>query len=135
MKPEQLLTKRIANHLLEEHNKVPFRIDLAADMPLPPHLAKRLKELHGKWSRGHPDLLLMTMRDGYGGLYLELKATDNVPDTEHTRRQASYHAVLRFNGYKVSFCCGLEDCKGQIDAYLKRKLTIRKVKIKKLKSE
>jgi len=121
MKPEALLSKRVSHHLLEKYPKVPFRFDNGADVNLPVYVAKRLHELHGKWSRGYPDLFIATCRGGYGGLYLELKAGDTVPNTEHTRRQADYHAVLRYNGYKVSFCCGFKDCKKKIKAYLKMK--------------
>lgn len=122
MKPEQLLVKRVSNYLLMNHKKVPFRFDTGADVKLPPHVAKALHALHGKWSRGYPDLLITTCRGGYGGLYLELKATKTVPDTEHTRRQAEYHAVLRHNGYKVKFCCGYEDCTKEIRRYLRRNI-------------
>jgi len=122
VKPEELLTKRVSNYLLTKHKNVPFRFDNGADVKLPPHIAKKLHALHGKWSRGYPDLLLTTCRDGYGGFYLELKATNTVPNTEHTRRQARYHAVLRHNGYKVNFCCGFEDCTRKIRRYLRKGL-------------
>ena len=64
---------------------------------------------------------ILTGRGGYGGLLLELKATDVVVDSEHTRTQAKYHAVLRFNGYKVDFCCGFTQCKKMIKQYMKLK--------------
>ncbi|WBC28488.1 DNA helicase [Thiohalocapsa phage LS06-2018-MD03] len=121
-KPEALLATQMSNHLIENYPKVPFRFDNGADVPLPIQVAKRFKELHGKWSKGYPDLFIATCRGGFGGLYLELKATDEVPNTEHTRIQAMYHAVLRHNGYKVDFCCGLKDCKKKLKKYLKMKL-------------
>ena len=99
---------------------VPYRVDIAADIPLPPVHAKRGKELHGeKWSKGYPDLFLATCRHGFGGLYLELKATDKVANTAHTRRQAVYHEILRQNGYKVLFVCGYKEAKKEIKEYLK----------------
>ena len=121
MKPEQLLTQRISNHILMTHYKIPFRFDIGADVRLPIGIAKRLHSLHGKWSRGYPDLFVATVRKNYGGLYLELKATKTVVNSEHTRRQAQYHRVLRNNGYKVDFCCGFEDCVEKIDTYIKLK--------------
>ena len=120
-KPEAFLATRVANYMLEEWDKVPFRFDNGADVPLPIQVAKRFKDLHGKWSRGYPDMFIATCRKGFGGLYLELKATDTVVDSEHTRRQAKYHAVLRHNGYKVTFCCGFEECVKKIKKYLKVK--------------
>lgn len=120
-KPESFLATRMGNYMLEEHPKVPYRFDNGADVPLPIQVAKRFKDLHGKWSRGYPDLFIATCRKGYGGLYLELKATETVVDSEHTRRQAKYHAVLRHNGYKCIFCCGYDECVKAIKKYLKVK--------------
>jgi hypothetical protein len=121
-KPEQIVSDRVANYLKEKHPDVPFRFDLGADVPLPMVHAKRNKELHGIWSRGYPDVFIATCRGGYGGLYVELKATDEVANNEHTRRQAIYHAVLRKNGYYVKFVCGFEEAKSIIKKYLKNKL-------------
>ena len=121
IKPETLLTERMANYIRMHHPDIIFRFDLAADLPLPMNLAKRGKQLHGeKWNKGYPDLFVASVRKGYGGLYLELKATKSVPNTEHTRRQAYIHQVLREAGYFVTFCCGFEECKEKLDSYLRR---------------
>ena len=120
MKPEELVVKQVSNYLLTEHDKVPFRFDVGADVALPIGVARKLHALHGRFSKGYPDLFIATGRGGYGGLYLELKAGDKVPNTDHTRTQAQYHAVLRFNGFKVDFCCGAKDCKKKIKKYLKK---------------
>ena len=122
IKPETLLTERLANYIRMHYPDNIFRFDLAADMPLPQHLAKRGKQLHGeKWNRGYPDLFVAACRKGFGGLYLELKAGKTVPNTEHTRRQAYIHQVLRESGYHVSFCCGFEECVSKLNSYMKRK--------------
>jgi hypothetical protein len=121
MKPEQILSQRASNHLLDKYPNVPFRFDTGADVKLPVQVAKRLHELHGKWSKGHPDLVIEQGRGGYGAYYIELKATETVPDTEHTRRQAMYHAVLRSNGFKVDFVCGLDEFKKKVKSYMKLK--------------
>lgn len=118
-KPETLLATQVANYLRLHYPTKIFRFDLAADMPLPMVLAKRGKELHGQFNRGYPDLFIAWSKKKYGGLYLELKAGDSVPNTEHTRRQAAYHELLRLAGYKVQFACGLDDAKKKIDKYLK----------------
>ena len=120
MKPEDLVAKRISNYLLTKHDKVPFRFDLV-DRLGNSYVGKQIKQLHGKWSRGYVDLFIATGRGGFGGLMLELKKDGVLANTEHTRRQADYHAVLRFNSYKVSFCCGFDDCKKKIKNYLKLK--------------
>ena len=119
MKPEQLLVKQVSNYLITKHQNIPFRFDIGADVMLPIHVAARLHALHGDFSKGYPDLFIATCRGGFGGLFIELKATDTVPDTKHTRIQASYHAVLRHNGYKVTFACGLDETKKIIKKYLK----------------
>ena len=119
-KPEELLAKQLANYIIDKYNNIPFRFDLV-DKLGNLFVGKAVKSLHGKFSRGYPDLFIASCRGGFGGLYLELKATEKVADTEHTRRQAQYHSVLRFNGYKVEFCCGLKDCKKKLKKYLKLK--------------
>ncbi len=119
-KPEDFLQQRLSNYMLDEWSDIPFRVDLV-DKLNNVSIGKKVKALHGKWSRGYPDMFIATSRKGFGGLYLELKATDTVIDSEHTRRQAKYHAVLRHNGYKVSFCCGFDECVKKIKKYLKVK--------------
>ena len=119
MKPEQLLSTRVSNYMKTNYSETIFRFDIGADVPLPIGTARRSKLLHGKWSKGYPDVFLAQCTKKYGGLYLELKATDTVPNTAHTRRQAYVHMVLRKAGYKVSFCCGLGDCIKKIKKYLK----------------
>lgn len=118
-KPESLLASKVANYLRMKYPTIPYRFDIGADIPLPPVHAKRGKELHGSWSTGYPDLFICTCRSGFGGLYIELKATDKVPNTEHTRRQAVYHEILRKNGYMVEFACGFKQAKKLIKGYLK----------------
>jgi hypothetical protein len=111
-KPEELLAKRLSVWLRSEYPNVPFRFDIAADIPLPPHLARRNRDLHGKWTRGYPDLLILI--PGGKPLYLELKATKTVPNNDHTRRQARFHAWLRLLGYRADFCCGFEECQKMV---------------------
>ena len=120
-KSEQVLSQRVTNLMLLDYPKVPFRFDVGADMPLPPMYHKRMKDAHGKWSRGYPDMFIATGRGGYGGLYIELKATEKVENNEHTRRQAVYHSVLRRNGYYVKFSCGYDETKKIIKTYMKLK--------------
>ena len=98
----------------------PYRVDVAADIPLSPRNKGRVKALHGKWSRGYPDLLILERTKKFGALFVELKVDGVVPNTEHTRRQAAYHEVLRSKGYKVEFCCGLEAAKRTISKYMRK---------------
>ena len=124
MKPEQLLASRVANYLKLNYPNTPYRFDTGADIRTDMQSAKRNKSLHGKWSKGYPDLFIAHCKRNkkgrikYGGLYIELKATKTVPNSAHTRTQAAYHAMLRSQGYKVSFACGYEEATELIKSYL-----------------
>jgi len=122
-KPEDLLVDRVSNHIKTNHPNQPFRFDQIDQIGRKD--GKRNKAIHGKWSRGYPDLFIPHVRFSkkgkfkYAGLYVELKATRTVHDTEHTRRQRAYHTVLRLKGYKVEFACGFDEAVNLIDNYLK----------------
>ena len=122
VKPEALLAKRVSNYLLYNHPDVPFRFDQIDQVGK--RGGSRNKELHGRWSRGYPDLFIAAPKLSKKGkikacgLFLELKATSKVPDTAHTREQRAFHEVLRKLHYMVDFCCGFEDCVKKIQKYL-----------------
>lgn len=118
MRPEELLTKEATNFLKLEYYDVIFRVDIAADIPLPPHLKSRNKKLHGRWSTGYPDIFIAKCMHGFGGLYIELKATKTVPKSKHTDRQKIIHQHLRKSGYKVHFACGIDEFKQIVKKYL-----------------
>lgn len=122
LSPEDLLVIRVTNYLKMNYPDLPFRVDLVDRIGLAQ--GKEISSLHGKWSKGYPDLKVCWCTKKYGGLYVELKATKTVPNTQHTRTQANYHAVLRRCGYKVSFACGFEEATTLIDKYLKKYVTI-----------
>ena len=117
MKPEELLVKRVANYLLTHYTNTPFRFDQIDQVGL--RGGRKNKMLHGKWSRGYPDLLVLKRTKKWGALYIELKATKTLQDTEHTRRQKEFHKVLQKAGYKVRFACGFDEAKKVLDKYLK----------------
>ena len=117
MKPEQLLVKRISNYLKVQYPEIPFRFDQIDQVSR--QAGRRNKELHGKWSKGYPDLLIFARKKP---LLIELKATKTVANTTHTRTQAAYHKVLRGLGYKVTFACGFEDAVKKIDKHMRKRL-------------
>jgi hypothetical protein len=123
VKPEALLTKRVSVYLLQNYPEVVFKFDLASDQRLTIGQAKRNSQLLGKWSKGHPDLVMYEPRKGYCGLFLELKATKNgkVPNTDHTRTQRVFHQILRNKGYWCDFCVNYDNCIEKIVAYMKLK--------------
>ena len=120
MKPEELLVSQVANLMKLKYPDIPFRFDQIDQVGMVS--GKRNKSLHGKYSAGYPDMFIPLMRGGYGGLFLELKATATVPNTAHTRRQAVYHQILRNNGYEVHFACGFKEAKKIIKEYMKAKV-------------
>jgi len=126
MKPEALLAKRVAVYLRTAYPTIPYHFDLGSDMRVSIGVAKRNKDLHSMWSRGHPDLAIYYATKKYAGLFIELKATKTVTNSDHTRRQRAYHDVLRSNGYKAEFCCGFEESKKMIDDYM----SLKKKKVK-----
>ena len=115
---EELLAKRLANHIRKTYPDTPFRFDLTDKIGRTNGI--RHKQLMGKWSRGYPDLFIAHPNKKYAGMYLELKDTPNgeVPNTEHTREQAAYHEILRRQGYFCEFGVGYEKCVEMIDAYM-----------------
>ena len=99
-----------------------YRIDIGADMPLPRVHRGRLKVLHGKWSRGHCDMVIYASTKRFSGLHVELKTLKaGCPNTEHTRTQAGYHKVLRKNGYKADFAIGYLEVTKMITKYMKKR--------------
>ncbi len=117
LKPETILRDRVSNYLQINHPMIPYRFDLAADLKLTIGQAIKHKAINGRW-KGYPDLFISTCRSGYGGLYLELKATKTLLKNEHTQRQAVVHQILRDNGYFVKFALGYADAIKTLEEYL-----------------
>ena len=122
VKPETLLVQRVANFIKINYPDQPFRFDQIDQVGRKSGRDNKL--LHGEWSRGYPDLFVPHCKRNkkgrikFGGLYVELKATKTVHDTEHTRTQKDYHAVLRAKGYRVTFACGFDEAVSIIKLYL-----------------
>ncbi len=123
-KPEQSLSSKIAHYLSYKYPDVIYRFDLIADykMNFKVAMAIKRKYLHRV---GYPDLFIAECRDGYGGLYLELKATNiykkdgSLRKNEHLEEQAKMHEKLRKSGYRVEFAVGYDEAVRIIDEYLK----------------
>ncbi len=125
MKPEALLAVKVSNYLQLQYPKVMFQYSIGADVRLPVHIAKRLHNLNGRWSRGFIDLFIYEAKNGYCGLGIELKATSpykkdgTLKKNSHLERQDNFHQMLRDRGYKCEFAVGLDEVKVLIDEYLK----------------
>jgi hypothetical protein len=64
---------------------------------------------------GVPDVCLPVARQGFHGLYIEMKVDKNKP----TENQMWWMCRLSEQGYKVKVCWGWEEAKREIEAYLK----------------
>jgi len=120
MANEKLLAKRLANYLKTNYPNQPFRFDIGADMFTNIKIAKDAHALHGKWSKGYPDLFIPAPTKKWHGLFLELKDTPTVPHNRHTDTQRAYHNTLVALGYKACFCCGFDDCVAKLEKYMKK---------------
>ena len=126
-RPEQNLAKEISHYLQRQYPKVIFRFDLSSDQKLSIQQAARNSALHGRWSKGSPDLTIYEKRGQYGALFLELKADGKSPykkdgtirKDKHLQRQDEFHQLLRERGYAAAFATGFWECKEMIDEYLR----------------
>ena len=64
---------------------------------------------------GVPDICLPVARNGYHGLYIELKAGKNTA----TQNQKRWLNFLNSQGYKAVICYGWQTAKDEIVNYLK----------------
>lgn len=74
--------------------------------------AKSLKKQGVK--AGVPDIFLAEMRNGYGGLFIELKIGKN----KLTNKQKEWLDILNNSGYKCVVCYGFDEAKNVILNYL-----------------
>ena len=65
---------------------------------------------------GVPDFCLPVSRDGYHGLYIELKRERG---GKISQAQDKWIEALRAQGYQVAVCRGWESAKQEIEKYLK----------------
>lgn len=72
---------------------------------------KRLKQMG--LVPGMPDLMLSMARQGFHGLYIEMKTEDGHLELH----QVEQHKALREQDYKVVTCYGWEEAKAEINAY------------------
>ena len=124
MKNEQSLSSKIAHYISYKYPDIVYRFDLIADYKMNFKVAMAIKRryLHRV---GYPDLFIAKCKNGYGGLYLELKATNiykkdgTLRKDKHLEEQAKMHEKLRRDGYKVEFVVGYDEAVRAIDEYLR----------------
>jgi len=123
---EDILEEMVAEYLQRAYNAVLFHFDIGAGRKTTMFQASRAKKLHGKWSRGYPDLFIAFPNKYYHGLYIELKAEGKSPfkkdgklkKDEHLEIQNNIHQVLRDAGFSCVFAVGFSEVKEIIDEYM-----------------
>ena len=86
--------------------------------------AKRAKEAGN--TKGWPDLWISEPRNGFSGLFIELKSEtarvyrkDGAPASEHIALQVQTIKELKARGYEAVLCVGYEAAKQAIDDYFR----------------
>jgi len=121
---EPTVHNQICQYLKYQYPNVLFNTDLSG-IKLTIGQAKKVKALRS--CRAWPDIFIPEPRNGYHGLYIELKA-DDVTITKkngelkkdwHIKEQFDLICKLNYRGYAAYFACGFDEAKNIIDNYLK----------------
>ena len=116
---------QIARYIKFAYPKVIFRTDFAAGLKMTIGQAVRNKNLQSE--SGFPDLFIAECRNGYGGLFLELKngldklyrKDGSYKQDDHILKQLDMLTRLKEKGYCSCFICSFDEAKEVIDQYLK----------------
>lgn len=120
---EYQICKDIALYMKLQYPDVLYHFDLAG-LNLSKAQSGMMKaiQLH----RGFPDLFIAEPKNGYCGLFIEVKAEGTKlykknfeAATPHITEQSEFMDALRIKGYKCEFGVGWDNCKEIIDNYLK----------------
>ena len=128
---EYHLCKQVACYLKYQYPDVLYHFDLTG-LNLSKAQAGMSKAI--QHSKGYPDLFVIEPRNGYHGLFIELKAEgtdllkkrmvdkDGYPiwASDHIKEQHEMIERLEAKGYRATFGIGFDDIKNIIDLYLKK---------------
>jgi hypothetical protein len=120
---EELITEILANYLRMFYPDVIYHIDFGSGTKLTKGQAVKQAKLN---KRGYPDLFIAEPRNGYQGMFLELKKEgvrlvkrDGVTwASDHIREQAEVLAQLGERGYWTDFAVGYDNAVELIQQYL-----------------
>jgi len=121
--PEYRVYKSIATYLTLQYPRVLYHFD-PTGLNLSKAQAGMLKAIQK--DRGYPDLFIIEPRNGFHGLFLEIKPEgtrlfkkDGTAVNPHIQEQDGYLCILRALGFDAHFAVGFDDAKEKIDTYLK----------------
>ena len=120
---EEATHKLICQYLKARYPNVLFNTDLSG-IKLTMGQAVKVKALRS--CKGFPDIVIYEPRNGYHGLFIELKREgekiykkDGTPVSEHVKEQLEVIEKLLWLGYQACICVGFEEAKNVINKYLK----------------
>ena len=128
---EKTLHRQVCDYLRYQYPHCIFNTDLSGATKLTMGQAVAMKRLRS--GRGFPDIQIMEPRNGYHGLFLELKK-EGTPllkkrlvdaygypcwASDHIKEQNEMIETLRERGYKAEFAIGFSEAQKIIDEYLK----------------
>jgi hypothetical protein len=120
---ERTLHRAVCDYLKYRYKDVMFNSDLSGATKLTMGQAVAMKGLRSQ--RGFPDLQIMEPRNGFHGLFIELKQEGTklynklgLPATPHIGEQLDCLVELRMRGYMAEFAVGYSEAKNLIDDYL-----------------
>lgn len=124
--PEFELQSAICRYLSYEYGEILFISDTIASLKLTPAQANRNKKIQ-KFGFSCPDLLILEPRNGYSGLFIELKVETpfkkngeiKASKDDHLKNQLEAINKLNEKGYKAVFSWDFDMTKDIIDNYLK----------------
>jgi len=118
------LHKAVCKYLNVQYPEILFMSDTIASVKLTMGQAKRNKDIQ-KQGFKTPDLIIFEPRNGYNGLFIELKIDSpfkkdgTIYSNEHLEGQAKTIDDLKQRGYYATFSWGFDMTKQIIDNYLK----------------
>ena len=124
--PEFELQSAICRYLSYQYSEVLFLSDTIASLKLTPAQANRNKKIQ-KFGFSCPDLLILEPRNGYNGLFIELKVETpfkkngeiKASKDDHLKNQLEAINKLNEKGYMAVFSWNFQMTKEIIDNYLK----------------
>lgn len=122
---ESQLQEAVAEYLVRVHPSVMFHSDFGSGTKLTKFQAIRQMRQNGG-RKGWPDLFIAEPKDGYAGLFLELKKDgtrlrkkNGDWSSKHIEEQVDVLDGLEFRGYKAELAVGFDEAIEKIENYLK----------------
>ena len=124
--PEFELQSAVCRYLSYQYGEILFLSDTIASLKLTPAQASRNKKIQ-KSGFSCPDLLILEPRNGYSGLFIELKVETpfkkdgqiKASKDDHLKNQLEAINKLKEKGYMAVFSWNFYMTKDIIDNYLK----------------